>query len=131
MTATTFFGGTNVLDTDEGILKAFDKLAEVKPNVRLWYRDEAQFEQALKSGEIPMGQYYHDVTGLAAADGQPVRSTFPKEGGIQDSGAGPCRASTKVEEAHVFIDYMASRRSRPSCRARSAPRRRSSASCST
>ena len=67
-------------------LKAFEKLAEVKPNVRLWYRDEAQFEQALKSGEIPMGQYYHDVTGLAAADGQPVRSTFPKEGGIQDSG---------------------------------------------
>ena len=87
--------------------KAFDKLAEVKPNVRLWYRDEAQFEQALKSGEIPMGQYYHDVTGLAAADGHPVRSTFPKEGGIQDSGNWVLsRASTKVEEAHVFIDYM-------------------------
>ena len=86
VTAKTFMGGTNALDTDEGIHKAFDKLAEVKPNVALWYRDEAQFEQALKSGEIPMGQYYHDVTGLAAADGQPVRSTFPKEGGIQDSG---------------------------------------------
>ena len=66
-------------------MAAFEKLAEVKPNVRLWYRDEAQFEQALKSGEIPMGQYYHDVTGLAAADGHPVRSTFPKEGGILDS----------------------------------------------
>ena len=100
-------GGTNALDTEEGLLKAFEKLAEVKPNVRLWYRDEAQFEQALKSGEIPMGQYYHDVTGLAAADGQPVRSTFPKEGGIQDSGCWALsRASTKVEEAHVFIDYM-------------------------
>ncbi len=100
-------GGTNALDTEEGLLKAFEKLAEVKPNVRLWYRDEAQFEQALKSGEIPMGQYYHDVTGLAAADGQPVRSTFPKEGGIQDSGNWVLsRASKKVEEAHVFIDYM-------------------------
>lgn len=107
VTAKTFFGGTNALDTEEGILKAFDKLAEVKPNVRLWYRDEAQFEQALKSGEIPMGQYYHDVTGLAAADGHPVRSTFPKEGGIQDSGCWALsRASTKTEEAHVFIDYM-------------------------
>ena len=78
VTAKTFFGGTNALDTEEGQLKAFEKLAEVKPNVRLGYRDEAQFEQALKSGEIPMGQYYHDVTGLAAADGHPVRSTFPK-----------------------------------------------------
>jgi putative spermidine/putrescine transport system substrate-binding protein len=107
VTAKTHFGGTNALDTEDGILKAFDKLAEVKPNVRLWYRDEAQFEQALKSGEIPMGQYYHDVTGLAAADGFPVRSTFPKEGGIQDSGCWALsRASKKLEEAHIFIDYM-------------------------
>ncbi len=107
VTAKTFMGGTDALDTEEGLLKAFDKLAEVKPNVRLWYRDEAQFEQALKSGEIPMGQYYHDVTGLAAADGHPVRSTFPKEGGIQDSGCWALsRASTKSEEAHLFIDFM-------------------------
>jgi putative spermidine/putrescine transport system substrate-binding protein len=54
-----------------------------------------------------MGQYYHDVTGLAAADGHPVRSTFPKEGGILDSGSWALsRASEKVEEAHIFIDYM-------------------------
>lgn len=107
VTAKTFFGGTNALDTEEGILKAFEKLAEAKPNVRLWYRDEAQFEQALKSSEIPMGQYYHDVTGLAAADGFHVRSTFPKEGGIQDSGCWALsRASKKTEEAHIFIDYM-------------------------
>jgi len=107
VTAKTHFGGTNALDTEEGLLKAFEKLAEVKPNVRLWYRDEAQFEQSLKSGEIPMGQYYHDVTGLAAKDGQPVRSTFPKEGGIMDSGCWALsRASQKTEEAHAFINYM-------------------------
>ncbi|MCJ8520089.1 putative spermidine/putrescine transport system substrate-binding protein [Pseudorhizobium tarimense] len=107
VTARTYFGGTDILDTEEGILEVFDKLAEVKPNVRLWYRDEAQFEQALKSGEIPMGQYYHDVTGLAAADGHPVRSTFPEEGGIRDSGSWALsRASEKVEEAHTFINYM-------------------------
>ena len=107
VTAKTFMGGTNALDTEEGILKAFAKLAELKPNVRLWYRDEAQFEQALKSGEIPMGQYYHDVTGLAAKDGHPVRSTFPKEGGILDSGSWALStASKKTDEAHVFINYM-------------------------
>lgn len=107
VTAKTFLGGTNALDSEEGLLKAFEKLAEVKSNVSLWYRDEAQFEQALKSGEIPMGQYYHDVTGLAASQGQPVRSTFPKEGGIQDAGSWVLsRASTKTEEAHAFIEYM-------------------------
>jgi putative spermidine/putrescine transport system substrate-binding protein len=99
VTAKTYLGGTNALDTEEGLLKAFEKLAEVKSNVSLWYRDEAQFEQALKSGEIPMGQYYHDVTGLAASQGQPVRSTFPKEGGIQDAGSWVLsRASKKTED---------------------------------
>jgi putative spermidine/putrescine transport system substrate-binding protein len=107
ITAKTFMGGTQALDTEEGLLNAFKKLAEVKPNVRLWYRDEAQFEQALKSGEIPVGQYYHDVTGLAAADGNPVRSTFPKEGGVLDSGSWcVSKASKKLEEAQVFINYM-------------------------
>ena len=108
ITAKTFFGGTGEpLDTEEGILQVMDKIAELKPNVRLWYRDEAQFEQALKSGEIPMGQYYHDVTGLAAADGHPVRSTFPKEGGVNDAGSWVVsKASQKLDEAHAFIDFM-------------------------
>ena len=107
ITSATFFGSTDVLDDEAGQLEVFAKLAELKANVALWYRDEAQFEQALKSGEIPMGQYYHDVAGLAAADGFPVRTTFPKEGGVSDSGLwAVSRASKMVEEAHVFIDYM-------------------------
>ncbi len=107
ITAKTFFGGTDLLDTKEGIEQAFEKLQEVTPNVRLWYKDEGAFQQALQDGEIPMGQYYHDVTGLAAAEGFPVRSTFPKEGGVVDSGywVVPQHAEP-VEEAHVFIDYI-------------------------
>ena len=105
--AATHFGGTDVLSDEEGIVKVLNKLAEVKPNVRLWYRDEGQFQQALETGEIPMGQYYHDVTGLAAANGKPVRSTFPKEGGALDSGDWVVsKASKRGEDAHVFIDYM-------------------------
>jgi len=85
------------------------KLAEVKPNVRLWYKDEGTFQQALQDGEVPMGQYYHDVTELARADGFPVRSTFPKEGGVVDSGGWlVSKASEKQEEAQVFMDYTSS-----------------------
>jgi putative spermidine/putrescine transport system substrate-binding protein len=106
-TATTFFGGKDILSTKDGVEEVLDKLSEARPNVKLWYRDEGQFQQALQSGEIPMGQYYHDVAGLAAADGFPVRSTFPKEGGVLDSGSwSVSKASDKLEEAHVFIDYM-------------------------
>lgn len=107
VTAKTWFGSTDVLDTEEGILKTMEKLAELKPNVRLWYRDEGQFQQALEAGEIPMGQYYHDVTGLAASQGQPVRSTFPQEGGILDSGSWcVVKSSKRQEEAEVFMNYM-------------------------
>ncbi|MDX2484104.1 MAG: substrate-binding domain-containing protein [Pseudodonghicola sp.] len=108
ITATTYFGGTDILKTDEGVLQVMGKLAEVKPNVRLWYRDEGQFQQALETGEIPMGQYYHDVTGLAASQGKPVRSTFPDEGAVLDSGSWVVsKASKVIEPAQVFIDYMA------------------------
>lgn len=107
ITAVTFFGGKEILQTEEGIERVFAKLAEVKPNVRLWYRDEGQFQQALQAGEIPMGQYYHDVTMLAKADGFPVRSTFPREGGVLDSGSWcVSRASQRLDEAHIFINYM-------------------------
>lgn len=107
ITAKTFFGGTEFLDSEENQLKALEKLAELKPNVALWYRDEGQFQQALEAGEVPMGQYYHDVTGLAASQGKPVRSVFPKEGGVLDSGSWcVSKASKVVDAAHVFIDYM-------------------------
>ena len=110
ITGKTWFGGTDILSTEEGILQVLDKLAEVKPNVALWYRDEGQFQQALQAGEIPMGQYYHDVTGLAAAQGQPVRSTFPEEGGVLDSGSWcVAKGSQALDAAHVFIDYMCRR----------------------
>lgn len=107
ITATTFFGGKDILRTEDGIREVLEKLAEIRPNVNLWYRDEAQFQEALQSGEIPMGQYYHDVATLARADGFPVRSTFPEEGGVLDSGSWVVsRASDKLDESQVFIDYM-------------------------
>jgi putative spermidine/putrescine transport system substrate-binding protein len=107
ITATTFFGGTDILKDREGVLGVMSRLSQVKPNVRLWYRDEGQFQQALETGEIPMGQYYHDVTGLAAADGKPVRSTFPEEGAVLDSGSWVVsKASKKLPESEIFINYM-------------------------
>ena len=107
ITAATFFGGSNILETKDGILKVMNKAAEIKPNVKLWYRDEAQFQQSLETGELAMGQYYHDVSVLAGRQGKPIRSTFVKEGVINDSGCWVMsRPSQKLEEAYVFMNYM-------------------------
>ena len=106
ITAVTFFGGQDILYTREGLLKVMKKAAELRDNVTLWYRDEGQFQQALQTGEIPAGQYYHDVTNIMALDGFPVRSTFPKEGGVIDFGSwGLVKGSKKGDEAHIFINY--------------------------
>ena len=40
-------------------------------------------------------------------DGFPVRSTFPKEGGVNDSGSwAVSRACKAIVDAHTFIDFM-------------------------
>lgn len=114
VTATTFFGGVEVLQTREGIEKVIAKIAELKPQVKLWYRDEGQFQQSLEGGELNAGLYYHDVTMLSIWDGLPVASTFPKEGGIvSDAYWVVPRDSKNVEAAEKFLDYM----SRPAVQA--------------
>jgi len=107
VTATTFFGGVDVLETREGIEKVIAKIAELKPQVSLWYRDEGQFQQSLESGELNAGLYYHDVTMLSIWDGKPVASTFPKEGGIvSDAYWVVPRDSKNIAAAEKFLDFM-------------------------
>ncbi len=106
MAAATFFGGTKILDTKEGINSVLDKLAEMIPNVKLWWRDEGQFQQALNSGEVPMGEYFNDVTRLAAKNGFPVRSTFPVDGGIVQYGSWVVAKTTAMPaESQAFINF--------------------------
>ena len=106
-TAKTFFGGYEIMETREGLEKVIAKIAELKPQVSLWYRDEGQFQQALEAGELNAGLYYHDVTQLSVADGKPVSSNFPKEGGIvSDAFWVAPRDSKQTEAAQKFLDYM-------------------------
>jgi putative spermidine/putrescine transport system substrate-binding protein len=106
ITSTTFFGGKKILETEAGILKVLKKVGELKPHVKMWYESEATFEQALKTGEVPIGQLYHDVTTVMASKGAHVRSVFPKEGGVLDHGEWMLlRTSKKAKEAHVFANY--------------------------
>ncbi len=107
VTAETFFGGVEIMETREGLEQVIAKIAELKPQVSLWYRDEGQFQQQLENGELNAGLYYHDVTMLSIWDGLPVASTFPAEGGIvSDAYWVVPRDSENVEAAEKFLDYM-------------------------
>jgi putative spermidine/putrescine transport system substrate-binding protein len=110
ITAETFFDGYEILETQDGVLEVMNKLAEVKPNVKLWFRDEAQAQSQYNEGEVSLGQFYHDITLFAASEaggGAPLRSVFPKEGAILDSGFWSISKTTEELGACVaFINWM-------------------------
>jgi putative spermidine/putrescine transport system substrate-binding protein len=110
ITAASFFDGYEILETQDGVLEVMRKLQEVKPNVKLWFRDEAQAQPAYNEGEVSLGQFYHDITLFAASEaggGAPLRSVFPTEGAILDSGFWSISKTTENLGACVtFIDYM-------------------------
>ena len=106
LTSATFFKDQGLMESKEGLTTLMKKLIELKPNVKMWFDSEGVFQSALQQGEVGAGMYYHDVTLLAIADGFPLRSTFPKEGGVIDFGNwGLMNGSEKVDEAHIFMDY--------------------------
>ena len=107
ITAACFFGGYDVLATQDGVVEVLTKLQEVKPNVKLWFRDEAQAQQAYNTGEVSIGQFYHDITTYAASQGEPLRSVFPVEGAILDSGFWAISKTTSnLAACQAFVDYM-------------------------
>ncbi|HEU4355931.1 MAG TPA: extracellular solute-binding protein, partial [Actinomycetota bacterium] len=55
-TAACFFDGYDILGTQDGVVQVLTKLQELKPNVKLWFRDEAQAQQAYNTGEVSIGQ---------------------------------------------------------------------------
>lgn len=106
ITAKAVFKDPDLLKSRKGVKKLLDKLAEVKPNVALWYKDEATFESALQSGNVPMGQLYNDVTQVMIDKGVPAKSVFPDEGPIIDRGNWVILKTTKkAKEAMAFINY--------------------------
>jgi putative spermidine/putrescine transport system substrate-binding protein len=107
ITAEVFFDGYEILETQDGIVEVLTKLQEVKPNVKLFYRDEAAAQQAFNTGEVSLGQFYHDITTFAASQGEPLRSVFPDEGAILDSGFWAVTQTTEnLGGCVAFIDYF-------------------------
>lgn len=106
ITAATFFDGEKTMNEKDGIVAVIEKVAELKPNVALWWSAESQMEQAMKNEDVVGGMYYHDVAGLMAADGHSIASIFPKEGNPQGYGSWCLSTlSKKGDEAMEFISY--------------------------
>lgn len=106
ITSQLYFDGYSTLETNEGVKEVLGKLEETIPQVKLWYKSGSTFLQRLKQGDVPAGQYYHDVTYFEAQDGAPVKSVFADEGSIISYGHfSHLITSEKTEAAQQFLDF--------------------------
>jgi putative spermidine/putrescine transport system substrate-binding protein len=124
ITAVTWFGGTDILNTEDGITKVLEKLAEVKPNVASGTATRDSSSRPCRPAKSRWVSTTMTSPAWPRRKGQPVRSTFPQEGGVPPGSwcvSGPRRRSRRRTSSSTICAVRISRRS---CRARSAPRRR-------
>ena len=107
ITAGTYFGGTDILETEDGIRQVAAKIAGLKANTKLWWDSEGTMQTALENGEVKGGTYFANVAKTMEDSGVSLKTVFPKEGPLIDYGCW-CQptSSTKVAEADAFIDFM-------------------------
>ena len=106
--AGVYFDGASTLDTQEGIDKVIAKIAELKPNAKLWWTDEGSMQSAYQNDEVVGGLYFHDVSMIMKKEGTDVASIFPKEGAVLGYNAWCVPKVAQVSDATVaFLDWSA------------------------
>ena len=59
----------NVLDSEDGIKRAVDKIRKLKPHIAIWWKSGAQHAQLMKDGEVDMTTGWNGRFDVAIADG--------------------------------------------------------------
>ncbi|WP_421590564.1 ABC transporter substrate-binding protein [Shinella sp. M27] len=65
-----------VLATDEGMTRAIDKIATLKPNIAVWWSSGAQHGQLMRDGEVDMTTGWNGRFETAKKDGGSVDFTY-------------------------------------------------------
>lgn len=100
------FDGRDSLQTRAGIKEVMQKVTEIKPQISLWWAQEAEAQQPLKEGNIGATQMYNDVSLVMKEKGAPVETRFPEEGGVQNYGSWAIIQTTDYPDAaKEFVDY--------------------------
>lgn len=66
----------DVLNTEEGIDRALDKIRELKPNIDVFWTSGAQHAQLMKDGEVDMSTGWNGRFDNAAKDGAQVKYSY-------------------------------------------------------
>jgi putative spermidine/putrescine transport system substrate-binding protein len=84
--------------------RAFRKLAEIKPHVKVWWKHGDQPTQLLSQGEVVMAPAWNGRVVAAQDKGLPVGLTW-NQGCFQPSYWYMLQGARRLEEAYQFIDF--------------------------
>jgi putative spermidine/putrescine transport system substrate-binding protein len=94
-----------VLDSEEGIQRALDKIRTIKPSIAVWWSSGAQHAQLMKDGEVDMTTGWNGRFDVAKEDGAKV--SYDWRTGIMDwEGYGIPKGAKNKDLAMDYIAEM-------------------------
>jgi putative spermidine/putrescine transport system substrate-binding protein len=94
-----------VLDSEEGIQRALDKIRTIKPHIDVWWTSGAMHAQLMKDGEVDMTTGWNGRFDVAKKDGANV--AYDWKTGIMDwEGYGIPKGAAKKDLAMKYIAEM-------------------------
>jgi|TARA_B100000282_G_C31724855_1_gene487840 putative spermidine/putrescine transport system substrate-binding protein len=94
-----------VLDSEEGIERALDKIRSIKPHIAVWWSSGAQHAQLMKDGEVDMTTGWNGRFDVAKEDGAKV--AYDWRSGIMDwEGYGIPKGAKNKDLAMKYIAEM-------------------------
>ncbi len=94
-----------VLDSEEGIERALDKIRTIKPHIAVWWSSGAQHAQLMKDGEVDMTTGWNGRFDVAKEDGAKV--AYDWQSGIMDwEGYGIPKGAKNKDLAMKYIAEM-------------------------
>lgn len=95
----------DVLGTDEGVKRAFRKLDEIKPFIKVWFTSWAQPGQLLADGEVVMSVGTNGRLAAAAKSAPQIKFTWDRQGYSGDMWSIVSGAKNRAN-AIKFIQYV-------------------------
>lgn len=92
----------DVLGTEEGVDRAFDKLSELKPYIPVWWTSGAQSVQLLSDGEVFYSTTYNGRVGKLQESGIDVEIMW-NGGALHTSHVGIPKGSPNYKTAHEWV----------------------------
>jgi putative spermidine/putrescine transport system substrate-binding protein len=96
-----------MLGTEDGIKRAVDKVAQLKPSISVWWSSGAQHSQLMKDGEVDMSTGWNGRFETAKQAGGPVNYTY-NQGILAYDCFAVTKGSKHKAEAMKMINEMSS-----------------------